>query len=197
MDITTGALFAFLGVIFVDLVLSGDNAVIIGTVASSLPQQQRNKAILIGMGLAVILRIILSLFAVYLLAIPGLQFFGGLLLFWVAWGMWKDLRDDGELNDSTETKLPKSFSAALVSITLADLSMSIDNVLAVAGTAKDHWEALVFGLILSIVLMAFAAKLVADLIDKYTWIAWVGLVMIVGVGAKMIYHGAPQLASFF
>lgn len=194
---TSAAILALLGVILLDLVLSGDNAVIIGTVAAGLPEKDRNRAIMFGMALAVILRIILSLFAVYLLMIPGLQFFGGAALLWVAYGMYKDLTDDGELNDSTETRHPKTFASALFAITIADLSMSIDNVLAVAGTAKDHWEVMVFGLVLSIALMAFAAKLVSNLIDRFTWIAWIGLALILFVGGKMMYHGYPQLIQYF
>ena len=197
MDLTTSALLAFLGVILIDIVLSGDNAIIIGTLAASLPDTQRNKAIYAGMAIAVVARIILSLFAVYLLSIPGLQLIGGLLLLYVAWGMYSDLRDDGTMNDSTETKAPRSFGRAMIAITIADLSMSIDNVLAVAGTAKDHWEALIFGLILSVGIMAFAATLVAKLIEKFAWIAWIGLAFVLFIAGKMIYHGVPEVIAFF
>jgi YjbE family integral membrane protein len=195
---TSAALAALLAVILLDIVLSGDNAVIIGTVAAGLPEEQRNKAIMGGMAIAVVLRIILSIFAVYLLAVPGLQLVGGLALFWVAWGMYKDLKDDGDINASTTgPAVKKTFASAFVAITIADVSMSIDNVLAVAGTAKDHMEIMIFGLVLSIFIMAFGAKLVANLIHKYSWIAWVGLALIVFVGGKMVYHGVPQVVQYF
>jgi YjbE family integral membrane protein len=197
MDFSTAAILAFLGVILIDVVLSGDNAVIIGTLAASLPDHQRKKAVFAGMGIAVVARILLSLVAVKLLLIPGLQFFGGILLLYVAYGMWKDLDDDGSMNDSTETKKPRSFGKAMVAITIADLSMSLDNVLAVAGTAKDHWEALIFGLFLSVAIMMFGALLVAKLVKKYAWIAWVGLVFVLFIAGKMIYHGYPEVPVLF
>ena len=195
--LTTSAILAFFGVILIDIVLSGDNAIVIGTLAASLDPKQRNKAIAFGMGIAVAARIVLSLGAVYLLMIPGIQLLGAIMLLYVAWGMFSDLRDDGELNDSTETKTPRTFVSAMVAITIADLSMSIDNVIGVAGVAKDHWEALIFGLILSVLIMAFGAKLVSTLIDKFKWIAWVGLGLILLIAGKMFYHGVPELINYF
>jgi YjbE family integral membrane protein len=190
-------LLAFAGVILIDIVLSGDNAVVIGAMAASLPEAQRNKAIMYGMIIAVVARIILSLGAVYLLMIPGIQVIGAAALIWVAYNMYKDLKDDGDLNDSTETKAPRTFASAMIAITVADLSMSIDNVLAVAGTARDHWEALVFGLVLSVAIMAFAAKFVSNMIQRWAWIAWVGLAFILIIAAKMFYHGIPELLAYF
>jgi YjbE family integral membrane protein len=183
----------FLQVILLDIVLSGDNAVIIGTLAASLDPKQRNKAIGFGMLLAVIARVMLSLGVVYLLMIPGIMIIGGLLLFYVAWKMWSDLRDDGSIDGSNINKEPKSFGSALVSIAIADISMSLDNVLAVAGTVAGHWPALVFGLFLSVAIMAVAAKLVSNIIDKHKWVSYIGLLLILFVAGRMVYHGVPEL----
>lgn len=192
MDLTSSSIFAFLGVILIDIVLSGDNAVIIGTIAAGLPDKQRDKAIAAGMAVAVIARILLSLIAAWLLTIPGLQVVGGLLLLYVAWGMYKDIRGGDEEGAS---KAPRSFGRAMLAIILADLSMSLDNVLAVAGTATGHWAALMFGLLLSVAIMAFAAALVARLVEKHAWIAWVGLVFVLFVAVRMLVEGTPELMA--
>lgn len=192
MDFSTSSIFAFLGVILIDIVLSGDNAVIIGTIAAGLPDKQRDKAIAAGMAIAVVARILLSLIAAWLLTVPGLQLVCGLLLLYVAWGMYNDIRGD---DDESAEKTPKSFGRALLAITLADLSMSLDNVLAVAGAATGHWGALIFGLLLSVAIMAFAAALVARLVEKHAWIAWVGLVFVLFVAARMLYHGVPEVVA--
>lgn len=191
------AVLAFLGVILIDLVLSGDNAVIIGAKAASLPEHQRQKAINIGMTVACVLRVIFALGAAWLLNVPAIHFLGGLALLYVAWGMWNDLRDDNELNDSTETNSSSKFGSALLAIIIADVSMSLDNVLGVAGTAAAHPFVLCFGLVLSIGLMTVAASLVAKLIHKYHWIAWGGFIMILGVAGKMFYEGWGPLMSLF
>ncbi|GHB16367.1 YjbE family putative metal transport protein [Salinicola rhizosphaerae] len=192
MDLTSSSIFAFLGVILIDIVLSGDNAVIIGTIAAGLPDKQRDKAIAAGMAVAVIARILLSLIAAWLLTIPGLQVVGGLLLLYVARGMYKDIRGGDEEGAS---KAPRSFGRAMLAIILADLSMSLDNVLAVAGTATGHWAALMFGLLLSVAIMAFAAALVARLVEKHAWIAWVGLVFVLFVAVRMLVEGTPELMA--
>ena len=190
-------IFSFLQVILIDLVLSGDNAVIIGTLAAGLAVGLRNKAIMWGMGLAVAMRILLSLGVVYVLKIPGIMAIGGLLLFYVAYKMYKDLTDDGELNDSTETKQPKTFMAAIGAIAMADFSMSLDNVLGVAGAAAGHIPSLVTGLVLSVALMGFAAKWISTLIDKHKWIAWLGLGLIVFIAGRMTIEGIPAVIALF
>lgn len=190
-------ILAFFQVILIDIVLSGDNAVIIGALAAGLVPELRNKAIFYGMLIAVILRVIFSLGVVWLLQIPFVMIIGGLLLFWVAFKMYRDLRDDGSINDSEETKHPKTMLSALVAIALADVSMSLDNVLGVAGAANGHMPALIVGLVLSVIIMGFAAKLVSSLIERHKWIAWVGLVMILFVAGRMIVHGAPEVLALF
>jgi len=191
------ALFAALGVVLIDVVLSGDNAVVIGAKAASLPEHQQKKAIFYGMTAACALRIILSLAAAWLLNIPAIHIFGGLALLYVAYGMWGDLRDDGEMNDSLEPQGDGKFFHALIAILIADVSMSIDNVLGVAGVASAHPWILAFGLILSIGLMTVAATLVAKLIKRYHWIAWFGFFMILGVAGKMFYEGYPSFIALF
>lgn len=190
------ALFAALGVILIDVVLSGDNAVVIGAKAASLPVEVRQKAINIGMASACALRIVLSLGASWLLNIPAIHIFGGVALLYVAYGMWGDLRDDGDLNDSNDVG-PSKFSKALLAIIIADVSMSIDNVLGVAGVASAHPIILIFGLILSIALMTVAATVVAKLIHRFHWIAWFGFFMILGVAGKMFYEGYPSFIALF
>lgn len=194
MDIWT-TLVTFGGIVLLDIVLSGDNAVIIGAKAASLPTPMRKKAIFYGMTMAVLFRVVLSLFATYLITIPGLRLIGGLSLLWVAWGMYKDLVDDGEFNGSEE-QAATNFRSALIAIAVADLSMSVDNILAVAGTANGHWGALIFGLILSIAIMALAANLVANMIERWKWIAWVGLILVLFVGIRLIYEDVPVLLTY-
>jgi len=185
---------ALLQVIMIDLVLAGDNAVVIGLAAAGLPKQQRARAILVGIIAATVLRIAFAGVALELLAIVGLLFAGGILLLWVCWKMWRELRatPHGEVADGVPAK-PKTFAQAAWQIVLADVSMSLDNVLAVAGAAREHPAALVFGLGLSIVLMGIAASFIARLLNKHRWIAYVGLAIILYVAGDMIWRGALEI----
>ena len=173
-------------IIFIDLVLAGDNAIIIGMVASKFPPEQRKKIIFWGIGGAVILRIILTLLTAYLLQITGLRLIGGLLLLYIVYKLYVDVikgtahEDDVKVDNS-------NFLKAIWTILLADFTMSLDNVLGVAGAAKDHYGLLVFGLVLSIILMATAATLISKWIKKYKWIAWAGLLAILVVAIDLIY----------
>ena len=173
-------------IIFIDLVLAGDNAIIIGMVASKFPLEQRKKIIFWGIGGAVILRIILTLFTAYLLQITGLRLIGGILLLYIVYKLYKDVISD--LNNEKDIKVDNSsFLKAIWTILLADFTMSLDNVLGVAGAAGDHYSLLVFGLVLSIILMATAATLISGWIKKYKWIAWAGLLAILVVAIELIY----------
>ena len=198
-NITEPAAFAaFIQVLLIDLVLAGDNAIVVGALAAGLPADQRRKVILIGVGAALVLRIGFALVVQQLLGIVGLVLAGGLLLLWVAWRMWRDLRGGhGESAGSPEVegdedsglKPAKSFAAAAWGVAVADVSMSLDNVLAVAGAAREHPGILVIGLLLSVALMGIAANLIARYIERYRWIAYVGLAVILYVAGKMIYDG--------
>ena len=173
-------------IIFIDLVLAGDNAIIIGMVASKFPLEQRKKIIFWGIGGAVILRIILTLFTAYLLQITGLRLIGGILLLYIVYKLYKDVISD--LNNEKDIKVDNSsFLKAIWTILLADFTMSLDNVLGVAVAAGDHYALLVFGLVLSIILMATAATLISGWIKKYKWIAWAGLLAILVVAIELIY----------
>lgn len=202
------ALTALLSVIGIDLVLAGDNAIVIGMAAAGLPKDQRTRAIVIGVIAATVLRIVFAVAATRLLAITGLTLAGGILLLWVCWKMWRELRQghatadgaevlaDRDLNADGEIAKGaprKSFSQAAWQIVVADVSMSLDNVLAVAGAAKEHPSVLVFGLILSVALMGLAASFIAGLLNKHRWIAFVGLAIILYVALQMIYEGAHQV----
>jgi YjbE family integral membrane protein len=199
MDIGTlfsaGSLAAFTEVI--DLVLAGDNAIVVGALAAGLPADQRRKVILIGIIAALVLRIGFALAVTQLLQVVGLILAGGLLLLWVAWKMYRELRHAQESAGSDEIRgdersglrPAKSFAAAAWAVALADVSMSLDNVLAVAGAARDHPWVLAMGLVLSVALMGIAANFIAKYIDRYRWIAWIGLVVIVYVAGKMIFDG--------
>ncbi|UHS56225.1 TerC family protein [Agrobacterium vaccinii] len=201
MEIFTAAGFtAFLQVIAIDLVLAGDNAIVIGLAAAGLPAELRRKAILVGIIAATVLRIAFAAVTVQLLAIVGLQLFGGLLLAWVCWKMWTELRsqsnnaDGHATNDDADlTKGNKTFFQAAVQIVIADVSMSLDNVLAVAGAAQDHITVLIIGLIFSIALMGLAANYVAKLLHRYQWISYLGLAVIVYVAGNMLYHGFVEV----
>ena len=173
-------------IILIDLVLAGDNAIIIGMVASKFPLEQRKKIIFWGIGGAVILRIILTLLTAYLLQITGLRLIGGLLLLYIVYKLYTDVikGSDHEENIKVDNS---SFLKAIWTILLADFTMSLDNVLGVAGAAGDHYNLLIFGLILSIALMAFAATLISNWIKKYKWIAWAGLLAILIVAIELIY----------
>ena len=173
-------------IILIDLVLAGDNAIIIGMVASKFPLEQRRKIIIFGIGGAVVLRIILTLLTAYLLQITGLRLFGGLLLLYIVYKLYVDVIKGSENHDDIKVD-NSSFFKAIWTILLADFTMSLDNVLGVAGAAGDHYYLLVFGLVLSIVLMATAATLISNWIKKYKWIAWAGLLAILIVAIELIY----------
>ena len=173
-------------IILIDLVLAGDNAIIIGMVASKFPPEQRKKVIFWGIGGAVILRIILTLLTAYLLQITGLRLIGGLLLLYIVYKLYVDVIKGSETEENVKVD-NSSFLKAIWTVLLADFTMSLDNVLGVAGAAGDHYGLLVFGLVLSIVLMATAATLISGWIRKYKWIAWVGLLAILIVAVELIY----------
>ena len=173
-------------IIFIDLVLAGDNAIIIGMVASKFPLEQRKKIIFWGIGGAVVLRIILTLLTAYLLQITGLRLIGGLLLLYIVYKLYTDVIK-GSNQDSDIKVDNSSFLKAIWTILLADFTMSLDNVLGVAGAAGDHYYLLIFGLVLSIILMATAATLISNWIKKYKWIAWAGLLAILLVAIELIY----------
>lgn len=202
------ALVAFFKVVMIDLVLAGDNAIVIGMAAAGLPKEQRGKAILVGIGAATVLRILFATVAVQLLQLIGLVLVGGILLLWVCWKMWRELRttmhdDDDALEAVTNQDLNadgsvsgparKSFTQAAWQIVIADISMSLDNVLAVAGAAREHPMVLIFGLILSIALMGLAASFIARLLHNHRWVAYVGLAIIFYVSLDMIYRGAIEV----
>ncbi len=198
-NITEPAAFAtFVQVLMIDLVLAGDNAIVVGALAAGLPAEQRKKVILIGVLAALVLRILFALIVTQLLQVIGLILIGGLLLLWVAWRMWRDLREhEGESWGSEEIvgdehaglRPAKSFAGAAWGVAIADVSMSLDNVLAVAGAARDHPGILIVGLIFAVAMMGIAANIIARYIERYRWIAWVGLLVIVYVAGKMIYDG--------
>lgn len=198
MEIFTSAgLLALLQVIVIDLVLAGDNAVVIGLAAAGLPAAQRKKAILVGIIAATVLRIGLASVTVQLLDIIGLLLAGGILLLWVCWKMWRELRAAvGEGDDTvvdTASGPKKSFLQAAMQIVVADVSMSLDNVLAVAGASREHPTVLVIGLVLSIAMMGIAANYIARLLNRHHWIAYVGLALILYVALHMIYRGAAEV----
>ncbi len=173
-------------IILIDLVLAGDNAIIIGMVASKFPLEQRKKIIFWGIGGAVILRIILTLLTAYLLQITGLRLLGGLLLLYIVYKLYTDVIKGSDNEEDIKVD-NSSFLKAIWTILLADFTMSLDNVLGVAGAAGDHYKLLIFGLVLSIALMAFAATLISNWIKKYKWIAWAGLIAILIVAIELIY----------
>jgi YjbE family integral membrane protein len=203
------ALTALAGVIGIDLVLAGDNAIVIGMAAAGLPRGQRTKAILVGILAATVLRIGFALAATQMLAITGLLLAGGILLLWVCWKMWREIRspaaEDHAAEVLTQAGMPcappapgsdasnKTFAQAAWQIVVADVSMSLDNVLAVAGAAREHPGVLVFGLGLSIALMGLAASFIARLLNRFRWIAYVGLLIIVYVAGHMIWEGAFEV----
>ena len=198
---------AFAKVVLIDLVLAGDNAIVIGMAAAGLHAAQRSKAILIGIGAATVLRILFAFVAVEMLQIVGLSLAGGLLLLWVCAKMWRELRendDDEEItgedfdHDGTHVShnRGKTLRQAAMQIIVADVSMSLDNVLAVAGAAREHPLVLVCGLILSVALMGVAASMVANILGRYKWIAYVGLAIIFYVALDMIYHGGLEVLPF-
>jgi YjbE family integral membrane protein len=186
---------AFLQVIMIDVVLAGDNAIVVGALAAGLPVQARKRVIMIGIIAALVLRIIFALTITWLLSYAeyGLILAGGLLLLWVAWRMWREIHRSTPGADShSGITPPRSFAAAAWSVAVADVSMSLDNVLAVAGAAREHPIVLVIGLILSVALMGVAANVIAQYIERYRWIAYFGLLVILYVAVKMIWEGAHR-----
>ncbi|MGH6949001.1 MAG: YjbE family putative metal transport protein [Kiloniellales bacterium] len=225
-DVFLSEISAFFQVVFIDLVLAGDNAIVVGLAAAGLPLEQRRKAIALGIVMAMVMRIGFAVIATQLLAIVGLVLAGGLLLLWVAWKMWRELRQmtpahqaelagsgggyaslgaaeaggepaaeggDEKLPDFIASRPAKTMSAAIWQITIADLSMSLDNVLAVAGAARDHLMILIFGLVLSIALMGAAATFIARLLARYHWLSYIGLAIIAYVALSMIYEGGHEV----
>ena len=184
----TEQIIIFFEIVFIDLVLAGDNAIIIGMVASQFDPNPRKKIIFWGIGAAIILRILFTLITAYLLQINGLKFIGGLLLLFIAYKLYKDVIKN-EVLDKPKIKTDNpSFFKAILTVIVADITMSLDNVLGVAGAAKDHYILLVFGLILSIILMATVANIISKWIKKYKWIGWLGLLAIVVVAIELIYN---------
>lgn len=205
-SLTFGDVTDFLSIVLADIVLSGDNALIIGMAAAGLSPALRSKAIIFGLAIAAGLRIVFAIFASYLIGIPGLLFAGGLLLVWVCWRLFKDIREQqlelaaaaaAEADGGGYDGAPRrTLASALWAITIADVSMSIDNVLVVAAIARDDTTKLVLGLGLAIVLMAFFATLIMKLLTRYPVISWAGLVVLIYVAAKMLYEGAEQLLHY-
>ena len=178
----------FIQIVLIDLVLAGDNAIIIGMVASQFPTEQRKKIIFWGIGAAVVLRIIFTLITAYLLQITGLRLIGGILLLYICYRLYQDvIKMNGNAEENVKKVDNSSFMKAITTVILADVTMSLDNVLGVAGAARDHYILLIFGLVLSIVLMATAATLISGWIKKYKWIGWVGLLAILFVAIELIY----------
>jgi len=184
-------------VIFINLVLSGDNAVVVGIAAQGVAPRLRSKVIVMGISAAVVLRILFAVAAVYLLGVVGLTLAGGLLLFWVCWGLWKELRrHDGEEGKGEEREVDAgsaTMRTAITSIVLADVSMSLDNVLAVAGAAREHMWVMISGLLLSVIFMGLAATLIAKLMERFPWIAYLGLAVIVVVAGEMTWDGGLEV----
>ena len=183
----TEEILIFFQIVFIDLVLAGDNAIIIGMVASQFPLDQRKKIIFWGIGAAIILRIIFTLITAYLLQISGLRLIGGLLLLYICYRLYVDVVKDSSADGNNIKVDNSSFFKAITTVIIADVTMSLDNVLGVAGAARDHYYLLVFGLVLSIILMATAATLISDWIKRYKWIAWAGLLAILIVAIELIY----------
>ncbi len=191
---------ALLSVVAIDLVLAGDNAVVVGMAAAGLQAEQRRRAVFIGIAAAAILRILFAVFATQLLQIVGLLLAGGILLVWVCWKLWREIRAETMRQTAGAPGVapdragePKTLRAAVFQIIVADVSMSLDNVLAVAGAAREHVEVMVVGLALSVILMGIAATLVARLLHRFHWIAYVGLAVIIYVALRMIYEGGEEV----
>ncbi len=189
-------LWSLIQVILVDLMLAADNAIVIGLAAASVPAALRPRVIMLGIAAAAVLRILFALVTVQLLQIVGLVLAGGLLLLWVCWKLWRELRNsrnNPEADDEEPSDQSKSLRQAVFQIIVADVSMSLDNVLAVAGIARHEPVILVFGLVLSVALMAFAATVIARLLERYSWIAYIGLAVILQVALFMIWEGSQEL----
>jgi YjbE family integral membrane protein len=207
-NITEPAAFAaFIQVLLIDLVLAGDNAIVVGALAAGLPPEQRRKVILIGVGAALVLRIGFALVVQQLLGIVGLVLAGGVLLLWVAWRMYRDIKGHGAGDSAGSPEVAgdegsgvvaaKSFASAAWGVAIADVSMSLDNVLAVAGAAREHPGILIVGLIFAVAMMGVAANILAKYIERHKWIAWVGLLVILYVALKMIWDGWHDVHPHF
>ena len=183
----TEEILIFFQIVFIDLVLAGDNAIIIGMVASQFPTDQRKKIIFWGIGAAIVLRIIFTLITAYLLQISGLRLVGGILLLYICYRLYVDVVKENTTDENKIKVDNSSFFKAITTVIIADVTMSLDNVLGVAGAARDHYYLLIFGLVLSIILMATAATLISNWIKKYKWIAWLGLIAILVVAVDLIY----------
>ena len=197
-DTLAAELLVLLQVLVIDLVLAGDNAVVVGLAVAGLPIEQRRRAILVGIGVATVLRIGFAFITVQLLALVGLLLAGGLLLLWVCWKMFRELRPTQAERDAAASGEPpktKTMKQAMVQIVLADVSMSLDNVLAVAGAAREHPWVLVVGLAISVVLMGAAATFIASLLERYRWIAWAGLALIFYISLKLIWEGGHEVVG--
>jgi YjbE family integral membrane protein len=192
------ALAAFAQVVLIDIMLAADNAIVVGALAAGLPRALRRKVIAIGVIAALVLRVAFALLVTQLMQLVGLVFAGGMLLVWVAWKMWRELRSGGEAEDAGDivgNAAPKGFAQVAWAVAIADVSMSLDNVLAVAGAAREHPGILVIGLALSVALMGVAANLLARVIERYRAVAYFGLLVILYVAGKMIYEGATDPAT--
>jgi len=190
----------FLQILLIDLVLAGDNAIIVGMVASRVPPELRKKVIFWGIGAAVVMRIGFSLIAVQLINIPGLKVAGALLLLWVVWKLgselWEAHKKSGEEHvEEAEGEQFTSMRPAVIQIVIADLSMSIDNVLAIASVSRDYPLLLIFGLVLSVALMIFAATMISKLLQRFPWVAWIGLILIFWVAIQMLWEGLPEVKA--
>lgn len=198
LAISSSQVWALIAVIGIDIALAGDNAVVVGMAAAGLPPEQRRRAIIIGIAAAAVLRIIFALMTTQLLAITELVFAGGLLLVWVCWKMYQELRASREASSDHAAEAfdakPKTFAQAMYQIVIADVSMSLDNVLAVAAASRDHPYIMAFGLLLSVILMGVAASYIARILDRHRWIGWAGLSLIVYVSLKMLWDGWPGVA---
>ena len=186
-------LWALAQVLMIDIVLAGDNAVVIGLAAARVPVTLRKKVIFWGLVAAVVLRIGLAIIAVSLMQVIGLRLAGGILLLWVCWRFWRDIRSGAHGHGAPEMAAGASLKRAILQIVLADVSMSLDNVLAVAGAAVGHLDVLIIGLLLSVALMGTAANYIAKLLERYRWISYVGLAIVVYVAVSMIWHGGDQV----
>jgi len=192
---TEGGLIALIQVLMIDIVLAGDNAVVIGMAAARVPPELRGKVILWGLVAAVVLRLVLAVIAVKLLAVIGLTLAGGILLLWVCWRMWRDIRGAGHGHGEIRLDRNAGLKKAILQIVVADVSMSLDNVLGVAGAARGHLDVLMIGLLLSVALMGAAANVIARVLEKVRWISYVGLVIVLYVAGKMIWEGGHQVVD--